>query len=58
MDRFDKGDEYISFWDEVFGDDGLSSEDIEEIQKYYSQRPQETPVPITIIGDFDEDLPF
>lgn len=57
-ERFDKSDEYISFWDEVLGEDALSTYDIEQIQKHISERPLDNVRSTDIIGDFDDDLPF
>jgi hypothetical protein len=57
MERFDKGKDYTAFWDNVYGDDGFSESDIEQIQAHISQFPLDNPRP-EIIGDFDDDLPF
>lgn len=57
MERFDKGEVYTAFWDNVYGDDGFSESDIQQIQAHISQYPLDNPRP-EIIGDFDDDLPF
>jgi len=57
MERFDKGQDYTTFWDNVYGEDGFSEFDIQQIQAHISQFPLDNPRP-EIIGDFDDDLPF
>jgi hypothetical protein len=56
-ERYDKSEDFTSFWDEVLGEDTLSSYDIEQIRSHIYQYPFDNPRP-EIIGDFDDDLPF
>lgn len=56
-ERYDKGEDFTSFWDEVLGEDGFSDYDIEQIQAHIHQYPLDNPRP-EIVGDFNDDLPF
>lgn len=61
MDRYDKGEDYTAFWDQVYGDNGFSEEDVAEMQKYLElQSKCEVRVSSSIVPglDFDDDLPF
>lgn len=62
MERFDKGEEYTAFWDDVLGEDNFTEEDIVEMQRFleiqHKHRPLDNPRSYEIIGDFNDDLPF
>ena len=62
MERFDKGEDYTAFWDDVLSGDSFNEEDIAEMQRFleiqHKHRPLDNPRSYEIIGDFDDDLPF
>lgn len=57
-ERFDKGTDYTNFWDEVYGDNGLSAHDIEQIHLHYHTVQTYTSQSFPVELDFDDDLPF
>lgn len=62
MERFDKGEDYTAFWDDVLAGDSFNEEDIVEMQRFleiqHKHRPLDNPRSYELIGDFDDDLPF
>lgn len=62
MDRFDKGEDYTAFWDQVLGEHTLSEEDIAFLEKHFQTLSAsvalDNPRSSDPIGDFDDDLPF
>jgi hypothetical protein len=59
MERFDKGEDFNSFWDKALADNGYTEEDIVEFEKFVASSIKSAPLDNPrSIESFDDNLPF